>query len=196
MLNIMPWIPYVLCGLTVASALGIIGFKHPVYAALSLMATFLFSAMIWLSLQAEFLAFALILIYVGAVMVLFLFVVMMINAKQATHKRWCWRYLILALALATGFHMALWPALSSIQWPEAMTSADMSVKLLGQQLFTTHVLAFEMAGLILLSAMVSAILMTHRGPQRRRSQRVDEQVAVQASERVTLVNMKSENRQP
>ena len=65
--------------ITVLAAVGVISFKNPVHAVLSLVLTFFTTACLWLLLQAEFLGITLILVYVGAVMVLFLFVVMMLD---------------------------------------------------------------------------------------------------------------------
>ena len=70
---------YTFSAILIASALGVITFRNPVYSALLLVLSFITCAGLWLLLEAEFLAIALVLVYVGAVMVLFLFVVLMLN---------------------------------------------------------------------------------------------------------------------
>ena len=89
---------YAFAALAVASAVGVIGVRNPVHAALFLVLTFFSVACSWLLIGAEFLGVALVLVYVGAVMVLFLFVVMMLDidiarireATCATCRSACW----------------------------------------------------------------------------------------------------------
>src|SRR5215469_3003323 len=78
---------YIFGTLLVASALGLITARNPVYSALFLVLCFCNSAVIWLLVEAEFLAIVLVLVYVGAVMVLFLFVVMMLDINLAELRR-------------------------------------------------------------------------------------------------------------
>src|SRR5581483_8153636 len=80
----------------VGAALGVILFRNPVHAALSLVLAFFTAAAIWMLLKAEFLAITLVLVYVGAVMVLFLFVVMMIDIDIEHLRRDFWTYVPLA----------------------------------------------------------------------------------------------------
>ena len=83
---------YALSTVLLASAVGVITVRNPVYAALCLILAFVTSAVLWLLLEAEFLAIVLVLVYVGAVMVLFLFVVMMLDINAATLREGFLRY--------------------------------------------------------------------------------------------------------
>ena len=91
---------YLFAAMAVASALGVILFKNPVHAVLSLVLTFFSTACLFLLLQAEFLGVALVLVYVGAVMVLFLFVVMMLDINTAPLREGFARYLPVAATVA------------------------------------------------------------------------------------------------
>ena len=82
-MNFQDLIFYIFSAILIASALGVITVRNPVYSALLLVVAFVSCAGLWLLLEAEFLAIALVLVYVGAVMVLFLFVVMMLVAMVA-----------------------------------------------------------------------------------------------------------------
>src|SRR5579883_2660060 len=78
---------YFFSAILVASAIGVITTRNPVFSALALVMCFVTSAAIWLLIEAEFLAVVLVLVYVGAVMVLFLFVVMMLDINLAELRR-------------------------------------------------------------------------------------------------------------
>src|ERR1700677_3681104 len=91
---------YLFGTLLVASALGVITARNPVYSALFLVLCFFNSAAIWLLTGAEFLALVLVLVYVGAVMVLFLFVVMMLDIDLAELREGLAKYWPLAVAVA------------------------------------------------------------------------------------------------
>src|SRR6202140_1064481 len=77
---------FVLAVASVASAFGVIFFKHAVYSALSLILTLLFLALFYLQLGAMFISIVQILIYAGAIMVLFLFVVTMLAPDQTEER--------------------------------------------------------------------------------------------------------------
>ena len=83
---------YLFATILVASAIGLIVARNPVYSALLLVLCFFTSASIWLLIEAEFLAVVLVLVYVGAVMVLFLFVVMMLDINVEEMRRGFTRY--------------------------------------------------------------------------------------------------------
>ena len=97
--------------IVIASALGVILSRNPVYSALFLVLTFVTSAVLWMLLEAEFLAVVLVLVYVGAVMVLFLFVIMMLDINVEKMKEGFTRYapigafvaFVMAAELATVF---------------------------------------------------------------------------------------------
>src|SRR5690242_17577073 len=117
---------------------------------------------------AEFIAMLLVIVYVGAVAVLFLFVVMMLNIDFASLRSGFTRNLpfgiIIALVLLGEIVVAevaheTGPVLAGRQIPAARVP---NIVALGQLLYSRYLFAFELAGLILLVAMVGAIVLTHR----------------------------------
>src|SRR5215475_8365223 len=103
---------YVFAAVLVASALGVITSRNPVYSALYLVLAFFTSAVIWLLLEAEFLAIVLVLVYVGAVMVLFLFVVMMLDINleelRKGFTRFAWLGWLTALVVIVEIVGVVW----------------------------------------------------------------------------------------
>lgn len=179
---------YVFALLTVLSAVMVISQNNPVRCVLFLVLTFFTSAVLWVLAEAEFLALILILVYVGAVMTLFLFVVMMLNIDIESMKSHLIKYLpfgLIIVALLTGLLMVAIPKdlfKNSVQTQEKPLSvnsqlmdlstedglvtpekATSNTEKLGMVLYTDYILAFEIAAVILLVAIVSAITLVHRG---------------------------------
>jgi NADH-quinone oxidoreductase subunit J len=192
---------YAFSALLVGAAAMVITVRNPVHAALFLVLAFFSSAALWLLLEAEFLAITLILVYVGAVMVLFLFVVMMLDVNVAMLRQGFARYLpvgvlvallligVMAMAVGTD-HFGLERFAAPVQ-----AGADYSnTRVLGRLLYTDYVYPFEIAGAILLVAIVAAITLTLRRRPNTKHQRIEEQVSVRRESRVRLVNMKTEER--
>jgi NADH-quinone oxidoreductase subunit J len=194
---------YVFSLVMLAGAVMVITVRNSVYAALSLVLTFFSAAAIWLLLEAEFLAIVLVVVYVGAVMVLFLFVVMMLDIKVEPLKEGFIRYLpaglLVAALMAVELLMVLWSKgrfeAAAFPIPAATPQGYSNTKAVGEWLFTHYLLAFEVAGVILLVAIIAAVALTLR--QRTGGHRQDPslQVRVRPDERVRLVKMKSEPRQ-
>jgi NADH-quinone oxidoreductase subunit J len=184
----------------IAAAVMVITVRNPVYAALFLVLTFFSAAAIWLLLEAEFLAIVLIVVYVGAVMVLFLFVVMMIDVNLAPLKEGFISYLpvgvLVALAMAAELLAVLWArdrfGTEMYPVPEAAAQGFSNTAAVGERLYTAFLLPFEVAGIILLVAIISAIALTLRKRQGVKTQVPAEQVRVKKTERVRLVKMPSE----
>ncbi|SUZ55788.1 uncharacterized protein METZ01_LOCUS8642 [marine metagenome] len=192
---------YIFSSILVLTSLGVILFKNPVYSAFSLISSFLTSAFLWLLLQAEFLAIVLVLVYVGAVMVLFLFVIMMLNigheVKTSKYNR------IAPIGLLVGFIII--GELIALIWVRSdqfsVTSnvvSDMygnisNTALLGSTLFSDYIYAFEIAGFILLLAIIVPISLTIRSRKGLKRQIVSEQVNINPTTRVKLVDLDSEN---
>ena len=196
---------YVFAAGLVLSSLLVITLRNPVHAALSLVLAFFSSAALWLLLHAEFLAILLILIYVGAVMVLFLFVVMMLDVDLARLREGFTRYLplggLVALVLAGGM-IAL---LGSEDWRETspestrtdaadVTSGIDNARALGRLLFTEYLYPFEIAGALLLTAIVAAIAMTQRRGKKYRTPDPAAQIRVRREDRVRLVSLRKDGR--
>ncbi|HRD70761.1 MAG TPA: NADH-quinone oxidoreductase subunit J [Legionella sp.] len=208
---------YVFAVLAVGSALMVISQNNPVRCVLFLVLAFFASAGLWILAEAEFLALILVLVYVGAVMTLFLFVVMMLNIDVESLKGHFMRYLpfgLILVALLTGLLMVAIPtdsfrysnqaqqmnSVSGSQLIEAGTPNDAGLpqttvsntEALGLVLYTDYFLAFELAAVILLVAIVSAITLAHRGAVRSRRQDIRQQIMTRSTDRVELINMKSE----
>jgi len=152
----------------VLAALGVITARNPVHAALLLVLAFFTSSGLWLLLEAEFLAITLVLVYVGAVMVLFLFVVMMLDINidrlREGFLKWFPFGALLALVMAAEMAMVLMGKQFGLEEmpPPPSRGADYSnTKELGRLIYTEYVYAFELAAVILLVAIVSAILSDH-----------------------------------
>lgn len=189
---------YVFSALAVVAALCVILVKNPVRAALFLVLTFFAMSVLWMMLQAEFLSLALIFVYVGAVMTLFLFVVMMLNADIAAIKEGYVRYLpfaVIIMALFIGLILyVLGPShLSAGSAHLAHYGPNYSnVEQLGTLLFTKYIYPFEIAGLILLVAIIGAISLAFFGRKPgTRAQRVGEQLKANKQDRLRIVSMEA-----
>jgi NADH-quinone oxidoreductase subunit J len=192
---------YIFATILVGAALGVIVSRNPVYAALWLVLCFVTSAVIWLLMEAEFLALVLVLVYVGAVMVLFLFVVMMLDIDleqlRSGFTRFAWLGWIVAALVAVEIGGA---ALSHKFGLDVMRAAAplpanySNTTALGLLLYSRYVYPFEIAAMLLLVAIVTAISLTLRHRQGLKVQDVSRQVAVRAGERVRIVQMSSEQR--
>ena len=194
---------YVFSLVMLGAAIAVISVRNPVYAALYLVLAFFSAAAIWMLLEAEFLAIILVLVYVGAVMVLFLFVVMMLDFNLEPLRAGFAKYLpagiFVALLMAAEFLLVLWTKgrFDLDAFPvQAPHPADYSnTAALGERLFSNHVLAFEVAGMVLLVAILAAIALTLRKRPGSHRQNPSLQVRVRKDERVRLVKMKPESRQ-
>lgn len=176
------------------AAVRVITARNPVHAVLYLVLAFGSAACLWLLLRAEFLAIALVLVYVGAVMVLFLFVVMMLDINIDRLRAGIWKHVPLALTVAVAIVLQLAAVLMHGQWltmteaPEELALANNIVEL-GALTYTAYVFPLQIAGALLLVAIVSAIALTHRHRKDSLSQKPSEQVRVRAKDRVRLVQV-------
>ena len=188
---------YIFAALLVMSACMVISVRNPVHAALFLILSFFCSAAIWLILEAEFLAIALVLVYVGAVMVLFLFVVMMLDINISTLREGFSRFLPVGVLVAVLMLVAMGLVVGGGILPDAGAGAGQAeaaagnTRLLGRVLFTEYIYPFEVAGAILLVAIIAAIGLTMRKPRTQRTPKPGKQVSIKRSERVRLVDMDS-----
>jgi len=173
---------YLFATLTIASAVAVIFARNPVHSVLWLIMAFFNAAGLMLILGAEFIAMLLVIVYVGAVAVLFLFIVMMLNIDFAALRSGFTRNLpfglIVALVLLAEIIVAVsaWkagPVTGNVQ-PAATTQPN--IEAVGELLYTRFLFPFEIAGLILLVAMIGAIVLTHRSRGDARGQNVARQV--------------------
>jgi len=193
---------YFFATVAVCSAVAVITARNPVRSVLSLVVTFFAMAGVWMILRAEFLSLILLLVYVGAVMTLFLFVVMMLSVEKETKQSGFVRYfpfgLILVLLMSGLTMAALGPkyfGLAQMPAPQPEAADYSNIQHLGALLYTNYAYPFEIAGVLLLAAIIAAITLTNRGPLRRKVQNPGAQVAVRPEDRVRLIKMPPEPKQ-
>lgn len=159
---------YVLAFLVVASALAVTLARNVVHAALLLVVTFFSVAGIYVLLSADFVAVVQVLIYVGAVMILLLFAIMLTQRTSMaqtnpSNAQYAWgaavAVVLLALMLA-GFTGNRWPAL-----PGPLPSS--TVQYIGEAFFSRYAVAFEIAAVLLLAALVGAIVLAADDKERK-----------------------------
>ncbi|MGR3342342.1 MAG: NADH-quinone oxidoreductase subunit J [Paracoccaceae bacterium] len=146
--------------------------KNPVHSVLWLILAFISSAGLFVLLGAEFVAMLLIIVYVGAVAVLFLFVVMMLDVDFAALKGEMAQYMPLALLIGVvilmqlGLAIGVWQFADQAQSLRASITPDLdemhNTAALGRLIYGPYILLFQLAGLILLVAMIGAIVLTIR----------------------------------
>jgi NADH-quinone oxidoreductase subunit J len=189
---------YFFSAILIASAIMVIAGRNPVHSVLFLILAFFNAAGLFVLMGAEFLGMILIVVYVGAVAVLFLFVVMMLDIDFADLKRGTLQYLpfgvligliLVAELVMVGSVWALKPAMQAAL--DNATPADITnTEALGRILYTDYVYYFQIAGLVLLVAMIGAIVLTLRSRPGVRRQVISEQNARTAAMAVDMVDIK------
>ena len=172
--------------------------RNPVHSVLWLILSFLSAAGLFVLLGAEFVAMLLIIVYVGAVAVLFLFVVMMLDVDFAELKAEMARYMPLALLIGVILLMQLGLAYGS--WTEAETAEAARTAVaptgventvaLGLLVYERYFLLFQLAGLVLLVAMIGAILLTLRHRQNVKRQDILAQIYRDPAKAMELKDVK------
>jgi NADH-quinone oxidoreductase subunit J len=182
----------------IASAIMVIAARNPVHSVLFLILAFFNAAGLFVLLGAEFLAMILVVVYVGAVAVLFLFVVMMLDIDFADLRRGSLQYLpfglLVGLILVAELVMAssVWVlkpiaiAAKGAATPPGVTNTEA----LGRILYTDYVYYFQIAGLVLLVAMIGAIVLTLRSRPGVRRQSISAQNARTKAMAVDMVEIK------
>ncbi|HEX8416258.1 MAG TPA: NADH-quinone oxidoreductase subunit J [Methylobacterium sp.] len=163
---------YLFAGLAIASGFMVIASRNPVASVLFLILAFVNAAGLFVLMGAEFLAMILVVVYVGAVAVLFLFVVMMLDVDFAQLRQGFQQYLPVGALIGAIFLIELLLVVGSwtidpglVQAPLGTMAGAESVtntQALGRVLYTDYVYFFQLAGLILLVAMIGAIVLTLR----------------------------------
>ncbi|WP_371929847.1 NADH-quinone oxidoreductase subunit J [Uliginosibacterium sp. 31-16] len=190
---------YLFSAILVFAGLRVITARNPVHAVLYLVLAFFTSGMIWMLMQAEFLAIAIVLIYVGAVMVLFLFVVMMLDINVDKMREGFWRYLPVGLVVAAIMvaEMAMvlngrYFRLENQPAPQAVDAGYSNAQDLARVIFTDYAYPFELASLILLVAMISAVMLTYRRRESIKHMDPAAQIAVKAKDRLVIHSIPAE----
>ena len=201
-MTITDFLFFAFAGVTIAAALGVVASKNPVHSALFLVLTFFSCAAIWLMLEAEFLAITLVLVYVGAVMVLFLFVVMMLDINVAKMREGFVSYLPVG-ALFAFLMLAIMIYVVGPVGPDVMGIAALdnavvhasdysNTEALGEILYTDYVLAFEVAAVVLLVAIIAAISLTLRRRPKTKYQTPAKQIKVKRDDRLKIIKSDAE----
>ena len=172
---------YLFATLTLIPALLVIFARNPVHSVLWLILAFFNAAGLMLLVGAEFIAMLLVIVYVGAVAVLFLFVVMMLDVDFASLRSGFTKNLPFGLLVALVLLAEIIIALSARNVGPGTgvipTATQPNVVALGEMLYSRFLFPFEIAGLILLVAMIGAIVLTHRSRADVRGQNVSKQIS-------------------
>lgn len=162
-------ISIILGSLTLASALMVVMSKHPVRSVIYLVVTFFFITAMYIMMNAQFLAIVNIIVYAGAIMVLFLFVLMLLNLNKEVEPMNSRGAQLAAFIAGGSLFLVLITALKdTLILAQTYRHQDNNiglVKELGHLLFTKYVVAFELASILFIAAMVGAILLAKREKQ-------------------------------
>ena len=185
---------YLFAGVMLASGLMVVVSRNPVYSVLFLILAFFNAAGLFVLIGAEFLAMLLVVVYVGAVAVLFLFVVMMLDINFSEMRGGFQKYLPLGLIVGGVLVFELVAAMygdvfKGATLPEAMDISN--TRALGNVIYTKYMYLFQVAGLILLVAMIGAISLTMRKREGVRRQSVAAQNLRSRAETVEVVSVPS-----
>jgi NADH-quinone oxidoreductase subunit J len=169
MLDLDKVVFYFFATLAIASSILVVTRRNAVHSAIFLITALLATAGIFLQLEAEFLFIVQIILYVGGIMVLFVFVIMLVNLDVALHqlrfRRQAWVAALIALVL--GAYLAIALKIARLGLPPASSAPPASVlqpntELVGRALFSSYMLPFEIASVLLLVAMIGAVVMAKR----------------------------------
>lgn len=193
----------------ILSGLMVVVSRNPVHSVLWLILAFFCASGLFLLQGAEFLAMILIVVYVGALAVMFLFVVMMLNitvevVKKAFHRLYPLCFLVIT-AFAADLYLMYVKSFAKHQAYNYQTATNTpfvdaqnpipnfeevtNVHALGKLIYTDYFYAFQIAGVILLIAMVSAIVLTLREKRFAKRQNISKQVNRKAKDAVELAKV-------
>src|SRR5579863_302514 len=162
---------YTLAAFILGFAVLVISTRDTVHSVLFLVLDFLFVAALYVLLGAEFLAAIQVLVYAGGIVVLYLFVVMLVNlgrppeAYEDPHRR---TNLGFALAVAVLMELGMVAAYAYARPAPALAGAAPAIPVIGNTeevgwlLYTSYLIPFEIASMLLLVAMIGAIVLAKR----------------------------------
>ena len=156
---------YLFAAVMLGAGLMVVVSRNPVFSVLFLILAFFNAAGLFVLIGAEFIAMLLVVVYVGAVAVLFLFVVMMLDINFAEMRAGFQKYLPAGLAVGGILVFELVAAMYGDAFSGATLPAAPEIsntRALGNVLYTKYMYLFQIAGLILLVAMIGAISLTMR----------------------------------
>ena len=160
---------WVIAGVTIVSAVGAVSLRNPIYCAIWFAMTLLGTAGLFLLQGAQFLAVATIVVYAGAILVLYLFLIMLLDIQGLAAQRQSHASAPMAVLLAAVMGCLMLLVLTRADFggshgvaTAAAVAKSGNVQAVARGLFTTYLLPFEVASLILLVAMVGAILLAKK----------------------------------
>lgn len=189
---------YFFASLVTLSAIMVISVKNPVHSVLFLIFTFFNAAGLFILLGAEFLAMLIVIVYVGAVAVLFLFVVMMLNINFTELKSGMLKYLPLGLVMAVLLFIDLYliikasvknvRVISELDFPNPSNLSNTHA--IGKILYIDYFYPFQLAGIVLLVAMIGTIVLTLRKKNGVKKQDVAQQIERNKNNSIKILNVK------
>jgi NADH-quinone oxidoreductase subunit J len=156
---------FVFATVITVAAIGVVTARNVIHSALFLVATLIGAACIYILMFAEFVAWAQVLVYVGAIVVLMLFGLMLTRAPIGKYgeydndQKW-----LAAIVAAAVFGVTAWVLIDSFEGVELPTDrvAATTSKDVGEAIFTSYVLPFELVSVLLLAALVGAVVIARR----------------------------------
>jgi len=190
---------YVFAAVTVAAGAMVVVSRNPVYSVLFLILAFFNAAALFLLIGAEFIAMILVIVYVGAVAVLFLFVVMMLDINLVELREGFLKYLpvgamigvvlLAEILLGLGVLGAGSSTMVALNKQGAQVLAVDNTRAIGLVLYTQYFYLFQVAGLVLLVAMIGAIVLTLRTRPGVRRQKIGDQINRTKEQSMTVVKV-------
>jgi NADH-quinone oxidoreductase subunit J len=187
---------YFFAFVTIASSIMVISTKNTVHAVFLLILDFVSVSCLFIMLGAEFLGMITLIVYVGAVAVLFLFVVMMINIDFTELKSGFLNYM--PFGLLVGLVILIELGMMAVSWkykPDFIAKnptssvATSNTESIGLLIYTDYIFFFQLAGFILLVAMIGAIVLTFRRKDSLRRQDITKQVSREREDSVELIEV-------
>ncbi|OBB54149.1 NADH-quinone oxidoreductase subunit J [Mycolicibacterium monacense] len=158
---------WILGGIALIGALGVVSAPKAVYSAIFLATTMIALAVLYIAQEALFLGVVQIVVYTGAVMMLFLFVLMLVGVDNSESLVETIRgQRVAAIAVGVGFGVLLIAGIGTVSTsgftglPDANSSGN--VEGLAALIFTRYLWAFELTGALLITAALGAMVLAHR----------------------------------
>ncbi len=192
---------YLFAVITLGSGIMVISSRNPVHSVLFLILAFVNASGLFVLLGAEYLAMLLIVVYVGAVAVLFLFVVMMLDVDFVQLRQGFLQYLpiglliglivLVELLMAVGAWLISPEIAQHVAEPTPALAQVSNAAAIGSVLYTKYIFFFQVAGLILLVAMIGAIVLTLHHKEGVKRQSIPEQVGRRPEESLEVRKVES-----
>lgn len=165
----MSFIGLIMSMICVGAAIGVVGFRNPLYSAFSLVVNLLAVAGLYALLEAHFLAVSQVVVYAGAIMVLVLFVLMLLNVKSESGRKLGVIRSAVAIGAGGSILLSVIPTvlraldrLSPSQLVDRARASQGGVGAIGQELFSKYLLEFEISSVVLLVGVVGAVMLAKR----------------------------------